>query len=301
MTLQELRYLVAVARERHFGRAAEKCFVSQPSLSVAIKHLEEELDVAVFERTRNEVVVTEIGQQIVAQATRVLEEAAKVKQMAAAGKDQLAGALRFGVIHTIAPYILPDLVGALRQRARQMPLDIEENQTDNLDRMLAEGAIDVALLALPFEAPGVEITPVYDEDFEIIVPARHAWARRKQVPAEALEQENLLLLSMGHCLRDQVLAACNRFARPNDTTRQGNSLETLRSMVASGMGITVVPATAMTARYAMPLVKRVPFAAPVPRRRVVLATRRGFYRPRAINLLAEVIRSLPLPITPVAD
>ncbi|MBM4226439.1 MAG: LysR family transcriptional regulator [Gammaproteobacteria bacterium] len=300
MTLQELRYLVAVARERHFGRAAEKCFVSQPSLSVAIKHLEEELDVAVFERTRNEVVVTEVGQQIVAQAARVLEEAAKVKQMAAAGKDQLAGALRFGVIHTIAPYILPDLVAALRVRARQMPLDIEENQTDHLDRMLIEGAIDVALLALPFEAPGVETTPVYDEDFEIIVPAKHPWARRKQVSADELEQENLLLLSMGHCLRDQVLAACNRFARPNDTTRQGNSLETLRSMVASGMGITVVPATAMTGRYAIPLVKRIPFADPIPRRRVVLATRRGFYRPRAISLLAEVIRALPLPITPVA-
>lgn len=299
MTLQELRYLVAVARERHFGRAAEKCFVSQPSLSVAIKHLEEELDVVVFERTRNEVVVTEVGQQIVAQATRVLEEAAKVKQMAAAGKDQLAGALRFGVIHTIAPYILPDLVAALRVRARQMPLDIEENQTDHLERMLKEGTVDVALLALPFEAQGVEITPVYDEDFEIIVPAKHAWARRRQVSAEELEQENLLLLSIGHCLRDQVLAACNRFARPNDTTRQGNSLETLRSMVASGIGITVVPATAGTARHATPLVKRIPFAAPVPRRRVVLATRRGFYRPRAISLLAEVIRALPLPITPV--
>lgn len=299
MTLQELRYLVAVARERHFGRAAEKCFVSQPSLSVAIKHLEEELDVVVFERTRNEVVVTEVGQQIVAQATRVLEEATKVKQMAAAGKDQLAGALRFGVIHTIAPYILPDLVAALRVRARQMPLDIEENQTDHLERMLKEGTVDVALLALPFEAQGVEIIPVYDEDFEIIVPAKHAWARRRQVSAEELEQENLLLLSIGHCLRDQVLAACNRFARPNDTTRQGNSLETLRSMVASGIGITVVPATAGTARHATPLVKRIPFAAPVPRRRVVLATRRGFYRPRAISLLAEVIRALPLPITPV--
>ncbi|MEN9728525.1 MAG: hypothetical protein RL434_2891 [Pseudomonadota bacterium] len=300
MTLQELRYLVAVARERHFGRAAEKCFVSQPSLSVAIKHLEEELDVAIFERTRTEVVVTEIGQQIVAQAARVLEEAAKVKQMAAAGKDQLAGALRFGVIHTIAPYILPDLVAALRLRARHMPLDIEENQTDQLDRMLAEGAIDVALLALPFEAPGVETVPLYDEDFEIIVPARHPWARRKQVSADELEQENLLLLSIGHCFRDQVLAACSRFARPNDNTRQGNSLETLRSMVASGMGLTVVPATAATARFATPLVKRIPFAEPIPRRRVVLATRRGFYRPRAISLLAEVIRALPLPFNPVA-
>ncbi len=299
MTLQELKYLVAVARERHFGRAAEKCFVSQPSLSVAIKHLEEELGVAVFERTKTEVVVTAIGRQVVAQAERVLEEAARVKQVAATGKDQLSGALRFGVIHTIAPYVLPELVSALRIRAKDMPLDLEENQTEHLDRMLREGTIDVALLALPFATPGIELLPVYDENFEVVVPAKHPWARRKQIAPHELMDENLLLLSAGHCLRDQVLEACARFARPNDSAKQGNSLETLRSMVASGLGITVLPATALTAKYASPLVKRVPFAAPVPQRRVVLASRRGFYRPRAVAVLAEILRLLPLPVAPV--
>ncbi len=298
MTLQELRYAVAVARERHFGRAATACFVSQPSLSTAIRHLEDELGVTLFERTRGEIVVTEIGRQVIAQAERVLDEASRVKGVAAAGKDQLCGPLKLGVIHTIAPYLLPELVAALRETARDMPLDIEENMTDNLDRMLREGSIDVAILALPFEAPGIETLPVYDEDFAIAVPAKHPWAKRRQVPAAELMAQNLLLLSVGHCLRDQILEACSRFARPGDSAKQGNSLETLRSMVASNLGITVLPATAFTPKYASPLVKRVAFAAPVPSRRIVLATRQDFYRPRAIALLAAALRSLDLPIRP---
>ena len=296
MTLQELRYAVAVARERHFGRAAAKCFVSQPSLSVAVKHLEEELGVTLFERTKSDVVVTDLGRQVLAQAEQALAEVARVKQLAAAGKDQLHGPLKLGVIHTIAPYLLPALVAALRARAPAMPLDIEENMTENLDRMLREAQIDVAILALPFVAPGIETLAVYDESFEVVIPAKHAWARRKQINAAELIDENLLLLSVGHCLRDQVLEACARFTRPGDSGRQGNSLETLRSMVASGLGITVMPATALTAHHRQPLVKAVPFAAPIPRRRVALAYRQGFYRPRAIALVAEVLRALPLSI-----
>lgn len=299
MTLQELRYAVAVARERHFGRAAAACFVSQPSLSTAIRHLEDELGVLLFERTRGDVVPTDIGRQVIAQAERVLEEATRVKHIAGSGKDQLRGALKLGVIHTIAPYLLPDLVAGLRERARDMPLDIEENMTDNLDRMLREARIDVAILALPFEAPGIVVQPVYDEEFSLAVPAKHPWAKRKSVAASELTDENLLLLSVGHCLRDQVLEACSRFTRAGDGGKQGNSLETLRSMVASGMGITVLPATAFTPRHASALVKRVPFASPAPLRRVVVATRQDFYRPRAIALLIEVLRGLDLPIKPL--
>jgi LysR family transcriptional regulator, hydrogen peroxide-inducible genes activator len=295
MTLTELRYIVAVARERHFGRAAEQCFVSQPSLSVSVKNLEDELGVKIFERTRNEVVLTEIGRQVIAQAERALDEAERIKLVAAAGKDQLKGALRLGVIHTIAPYLLPDLVAALRENAREMPLDIEENTTESLDRMLREAAIDVAILALPYEAPGIETTVVYEEDFKVIVPARHPWSRRKSIRADELSEENLLLLSIGHCLRDQILEACSRFNRA-DTGKQGNSLETLRSMVASGLGVTVLPATALTDRYQNPLVKTLSFAEPVPKRRVVLASRQGFYRPKAVALVAKTIRSLELPI-----
>ena len=298
MTLQELRYAVAVARERHFGRAATACFVSQPSLSTAIRRLEGELGITLFERTRGEVVVTDIGRQVLVQAARALEEAARVKHVALAGRDPLRGALKLGVIHTIAPYLLPELVAGLRERAGDMPLDIEENMTENLDRMLRTATIDVAILALPFEAPGIAVQAVYDEEFAIAVPAKHPWAKRRSVAAAELTHENLLLLSVGHCLRDQVLEACSRFTRPGDSGKQGNSLETLRSMVASGMGITVLPATAFSARFASPLVKRVPFSGKAPRRRIVLATRQDFYRPQAIALLAEVLRGLALPIEP---
>ncbi len=296
MTLTELRYIVAVAEERHFGRAAEKSFVSQPSLSASIKKVEDELGVRIFERGKAGVLVTEIGAQVVAQARRTLEEAARVKAVAKQGRNPLDGVLRLGVIHTIAPYLLPGLVAALRRSAPQMPLDIEENMTANLDRMLREGEIDVAILALPFEAPGVETQAVYDEEFRVVVPAKHALARKKRVPVEALDTDELLLLPAGHCLRDQVLGSCTEFSRTPPAGRQGNSLETLRSMVASGLGITVLPATALTDRHASALVKAVPFEGSPPQRRVALAWRKGFARIAAVSRIAEAIRGLALPV-----
>jgi LysR family hydrogen peroxide-inducible transcriptional activator len=296
MTLTELRYVVAVADERHFGRAAEKSFVSQPSLSASIRKVEDELGVRIFERGKSGVIVTEIGAQIVAQARRTLDEAARVKAVATQGRNPLAGVLRLGVIHTIAPYLLPGLVAALRRTAPAMPLDIEENMTANLDRMLREGEIDVAILALPFEAPGVETQAVYDEEFRVVVPAGHPLARKKRVPVTALDTEELLLLPAGHCLRDQVLGSCTEFSRTPPPGRQGNSLETLRSMVASGLGITVLPATALTDRHASALVKSVPFEGSPPERRVALAWRKGFARTAAVRKIAEAIRGLDLPV-----
>lgn len=301
MTLTELRYLVAVAEERHFGRAAGRCFVSQPSLSAAIRNVEDELGVRLFERSKQGVLVTEIGAEVVAQARRALDEAARVKTVARQGKNPLKGVLRLGVIHTIAPYLLPDLVIALRKLAPDMPLDIEENMTDSLDRLLKAGELDVAILALPYDAPGIEVLPVYDEAFRVVVPARHRLTRKKTVAIEELDTDELLLLPVGHCLRDQVLDTCQEFSRPPPPGRQGNSLETLRSMVASGLGITVLPATALTRRYATPLVKVIDFAAPHPKRRVALAWRRGFSRPAAVRKLAEAIRGLNLPVTPLAE
>ncbi|MGH8769967.1 MAG: LysR substrate-binding domain-containing protein [Burkholderiales bacterium] len=299
MTLTEFRYIVAVAKERHFGRAAERCYVSQPTLSVSVRKLEDELGVKIFERTKIEVIVTEIGKQVITQAERALDEAERVKHVAAAGKDQLRGALRLGVIHTIAPYLLPDLVAALRDTARDMPLDIEENTTENLDRMLREGAIDVAVLALPYDAPGIETQAIYDEEFKLIVPKEHPWAKRRSVAADELRDENLLLLSIGHCFRDQVLEACSRFNHSPESGKQGNSLETLRSMVASGLGITVLPETALTERYENALITSLALSKPVPSRRVAIAWRQGFYRPRAVALLAKTLRALKLPIRPV--
>lgn len=297
MTLTELRYVVAVAKERHFGRAAEQCFVSQPSLSAAVKKLEDELGVQIFERGRNEVLVTPLGERIVAQAERVLQEAARITALARTGTDPLSGPLRLGVIHTIAPYLLPGVVAELRRLAPAMPLDIEENMTATLDQMLRGGLIDAAILALPYEAPGIELIPLYEEEFKVIVPSGHPWSRRRTIDIDELDGEDLLLLSIGHCFRDQVLDACREFARVPSGGKQGNSLETIRNMVASGIGISVMPASALTAPYASPLVKAIDFKPPRPSRRVVLAVRQQFPRMPAIMILARAVRRLKLPLS----
>ena len=296
MTLTELKYVVAVAEARHFGQAAARCFVSQPSLSASVKNLEEELGVTLFERGKRGVFLTEAGEQIVAQARRALEEAERVKTVARQGSDPLKGVLRLGMIHTVAPYLLPDLVGALRRVAPEMPLDVEENTTATLDRMLKAGELDAVILALPYEGQALETTPLYEEEFQVIAPARHALARRKSVAVEDLDAGELLLLPVGHCFRDQILDACREFSRPPEAGRQGNSLETLRSMVASGLGITVLPATALRPRHANTLVKAVRFDAPTPVRRIALASRRGFHRPAALEKLVAAIRGLDLPV-----
>jgi LysR family hydrogen peroxide-inducible transcriptional activator len=300
MTLTELKYVVAVATERHFGRAAERCFVSQPSLSAAVKNLEDELGVLIFERGKGEVLITPVGAEVVAQARRALEEAARVKVVAAQSRHPLDGPLRLGVIHTVAPYLLPELVTALARQAPRMPLDIEENLTANLDGMLRAGAIDAAVVALPYAAPGIVATPLYSENFRVIVPAKHPWARRRAIRPDELAAENLLLLNVGHCFRDQVLDACREFARPPGEGKQGNSLETIRNMVTSGLGISVLPATALTPKYATPLVRAIDFAAPAPSRRIVLASRDGFPRRAALAVIAATVRTLALPIDPVA-
>ena len=299
MTLTELRYIVAVAAERHFGRAAQRAFVSQPSLSAAVKNLEDELGVQLFERGKGDVLVTPIGEEVVAQARRVLEEAEQVKALARQGTNPLLGPLRLGIIHTIAPYLLPELVVALRTLAPRMPLDIEENMTANLDQMLRGGLLDAVIVALPFDVPGVALIPLYEEAFQVIVPVDHPWARRKNVRPGELAAENLLLLNFGHCFRDQVLDVCHEFARPASPGKQGNSLETIRNMVTSGMGISVLPATALTPKYASALVKAVNFAPPVPTRRVVLAARTGFPRMSALHTIARAVPKLNLPVTPL--
>ncbi len=298
MTLTELRYIVAVAAERHFGRAAERCFVSQPSLSAAVRKLEDELGVRIFERGKAEVLVTAAGEQIVAQSRRVLEEAERVRAVARQGANPMIGPLRLGVIHTIAPYLLPALVADLRKKAPKMPLDIEENMTATLDQMLRGGQLDAAVLALPYEAPGVELIPLYEEEFRVIVPTGHPWARRKAIGVDELPGENLLLLSIGHCFRDQVLNACHEFSRPPAAGKQGNSLETIRNMVASGIGISVMPASALTSHYVNPLIRAIDFKPPRPARRVVIAVREGFPRIAAVKAIADAVRGMRLPVIP---
>jgi DNA-binding transcriptional LysR family regulator len=205
MTLTELRYIVALARERHFGRAADKCNVSQPTLSVAVKKLEEELGVVLFERSAGDVRPTPIGNDVVAQAERTLAEAVRVAEIAAAGKDPLAGPLRLGVIYTIGPWLLPALVPRVKARAPQMPLYIAEGYTEVLLERLKAAELDVLVLALPIEEPGLVAQPVYEEDFRTLVPAGHPWASAKSLRPEQLLDEPLLMLGPGNCFRDQVL------------------------------------------------------------------------------------------------
>jgi len=311
MTLTELKYIVAVARERHFGRAAEACFVSQPTLSVAVKKLEEELDLKLFERSANDVTVTPLGEEIVRQAQSVLEQAANIKEIAKRGKDPLAGALRLGVIYTIAPYLLPDLVRQVIARTPQMPLMLQENFTVKLLEMLRTGEIDCAILAEPFPDAGLALAPLYDEPFYAVVPVTHALARQNSVTTEVLKQETMLLLGSGHCFRDHVLEVCPEFARFSSNAEgirksfEGSSLETIKHMVAAGMGVTLVPRLSVPKealadkprrkRDEEPYVRYLPFAGDPPTRRVVLAWRRSFTRYEAIAALRNAVYACELP------
>ncbi|MBT9597970.1 MAG: LysR family transcriptional regulator [Vitreoscilla sp.] len=299
MTLTELRYIVAVARERHFGRAAEACFVSQPTLSVAIKKLEEELDVKIFERGSAEVTTTPLGEAIVRQAQQVIEQAQGIREIAKRGQDPLAGPLRLGIIYTIGPYLLPELVKNAIEHTPQMPLILQENFTVKLLDMLRTGELDCAIMAEPFPDTGLALAPLYDEPFMVAVPKTHPFAKRKKVSAEELKRETMLLLGTGHCFRDHVLEVCPEFARFSSDAEgikksfEGSSLETIKHMVASGMGVTVVPALSVP-REPQAHLAFIPFEPPVPTRRVVLAWRRSFTRYEAIAALRNAVYACPL-------
>ena len=289
MTLNELRYIVAVAQESNFRRAAERVFVSQPALSLAIQKLEEELGVQIFERSRTAVKMTPTGELVVAQAQRVLEEVAQIREIASQGKDQLVGTLRLGVIYTVGPYLLPALIPILKRKAPHMPLEMEENLTANLETQLINGRLDAIIIALPFGGPGIATLPLYDEDFNVVVPLDHPWAKKKHIKTAELASEKVLLLSSGHCFSNQVREACSELNNSASETQQGNTLETIRNMVASGLGITVLPVTANSEKYHSKLTREIPFAPPAPARRIALAWRKGFARKQAVEVLAQAV------------
>jgi len=300
MTLTELRYIVTLSQERHFGRAAERCFVSQPTLSVAVKKLEEELGIALFERSKSTVQVTPMGERIIGQATRVLEQANVIKELASEGKDQLSSPLRIGAIYTIGPYLFPHLVPELAKTAPQMPLYIEEGLTGDLRRKLRSGELDVIIVALPFTEPDVLTKVIYEEPFEVILPKGHPWLAEKEINKEWLADERLLLLGEGHCFRDQILEACPaldaRVNNPNNgLMAEGGSLETIRHMVASGLGITVLPRSATGLNYYEEgMIDSRPFTSPQPSRSVAIAWRASFPRPKAIDALTSAINPASL-------
>ncbi|MGQ0501456.1 MAG: hydrogen peroxide-inducible genes activator [Panacagrimonas sp.] len=299
MTLTELRYLITLHKDRHFGHAAEHSYVSQPTLSVAIKKLEEQLGVVLFERLPGEVRATPMGERIVAQARRVLAEARLLEDMARAGTDALQGPLRFGSIYTVAPYLLPHMVPLLRQNAPSMPLIIEENFTATLLEQLRDNEIDVACMAVPDEHHGLSVCPLYDEDFVVVLPADHRWAGEVHISARRLAEEPLLLLGPGHCFRDQVIQACPKCVdqesgAPRPLT--GSSLETIRYMVAGGLGLTVLPRSSVENRPASEaamLIAR-PFSGKVPSRQIGLVWRKTFPRMKAIAALRDTILSCPM-------
>lgn len=292
ITLTELRYLIALDKERHFGRAAQRAFVSQPTLSVAVKKLESELGVTVFERNRGEARVTPIGRGIIEQAYRVLGEVTTLESLAEQGRDELAGPLRLGVIYTVGPYLLPHLVPALREATPDMPLVIEENFTGTLTQQLRDNELDAVIVALPYDVTGLSTWPLYDESFVVVMPQQHAWTAREQIDANDLADENLLLLGPGHCFRDQVLALCTdcRDPRSERQPQAGSSLETVRHMVASGLGVTVLPRSAIPGlSEESRLLETRPFAGEPPTRRIAVAWRKSFPRPRAIASLRNAI------------
>jgi LysR family hydrogen peroxide-inducible transcriptional activator len=301
MTLTELKYIVALAREKHFGRAADACFVSQPTLSVAIKKLEEELNVSLFERGSSEVSLTPVGERVVVQAQRVLEEASAIKAIAQQGMDPLAGPLRVGVIYTIGPYLLPGLVSSMIEKVPTMPLVLQENFTVRLLELLKQGEIDVAVLALPINESGFVIQPLYDEPFIVALPKSHRWAQEKTINSDDLRGENMLLLGAGHCFRDQVLGVCpelSRFSQSSEgiqRTFEGSSLETIRHMVASGVGITVLPSSSVPNPVpAESLLNYIPLADDDTRRTVALVWRKSFGRREALDALKECIMACDL-------
>ena len=299
MTLTELRYVLAVVRHRHFGRAAESSHVAQPTLSVAIKKLEEELGVMLFERGGGgDVTVTPAGERVAEQAARIFELVDGIKDLAAGARDDLAGPLRLGAIYTIAPYLLPSLIPVLHQSAPQMPLILEENYTRVLTEKMRKGELDAMIIATPVEEPGLLALPLYDEPFVVALPAEHPWRKKKAIANDELEDEQLLLLGSGHCFRDQVLQACpalNRSASGLAKTLESSSLETIRQMVASGIGVTVLPCTATRSHTASDsLISMRPFKGKPPSRQVVIAWRKNFPRPRAIEAVRQAVLACEL-------
>jgi LysR family hydrogen peroxide-inducible transcriptional activator len=290
MTLTELRYIVTLAQERHFGRAAEKCFVSQPTLSVAVKKLEGELNIALFERRKSAVSPTPLGEKIIQQAEKILAETRILKELAETGKDQLSSPLRVGAIFTIGPYLFPHLVPQVHKQAPQMSLFIEESYTAVLRRQLREGELDAIIVALPFNEPDVITRSLYDEPFVVVMRKDHSLTKLDYINAEMLPDQNLLLLGEGHCFRDQVLELCPSLSQQKNnglgSVTQGSSLETLKYMVATGLGITILPKSAV-GNLDSNLITTRPFASPAPSRTVALAWRASFPRGKAIDLLLD--------------
>ncbi len=301
MTLSEFRYIVAVAKELHFGRAAKRCFVSQPTLSVAVKKIEDELGLTLFERHQHEVSITPIGQIIINQAEIVLNETNILKELAKQNKDELSGELKLGVIYTVGPYLLPKLIPVINKQVADLVLIIEEDYTENLFNKLKAGEIDVAILANPFDHPGIGTEFLYQEPFMVALPSNHSLTKKKRLKADDLLDDTMLLLKSGNCFRDQVVKVCPSCVSPiGDNTHiqktlQSSSIETILQMVAAGAGITIVPGSSINTQSSLNgLLEYRPFTKPAPYREIIIAYRKSFPRIKAVELIKEAITNCKL-------
>lgn len=286
MNLRDLQYLIAVAEQRHFGRAAALCNTSQPTLSIQIKKLEDSLGVQLFERTNKQVMLTMVGQEILAHARLMMAESAQIKQIALAAKDPFSGTMRLGAFPTLAPYIFPLIVPAIREKLPQLTLVLEEEKTEQLIERLHKGLLDAALVALPVESPLLEAKEIFREDFMLALHSSHPFATRKKIALEDLAQQSMLLLDDGHCLREQSLAICSRIGNGESNSYRATSLETLRNMIAAGNGMTFMPKLAVQQSNAS--VTYIPFTTPIPNRAIALVYRKSSGRRKLFDCLQKL-------------
>jgi LysR family hydrogen peroxide-inducible transcriptional activator len=293
MNLKDLKYLVALADTGHFGKAAERCFVSQPTLSAQLKKLEEYLGVKLVERQPKNVQLTEVGRQIVTRARRMLDEGDEIVALARSNTDPFAGKLKVGLIPTIGPYLLPRVMQKIRKAVPQLGLMLYEYQTEELLRRLREGEIDLGILALPVMQDGLESRALYEEAFTVALPAHHALGAKNTIKIQDLKGQTLLLLQDGHCLRDQALEVCSRVDVREAEDYRATSLETLRQMVVAGLGVTLLPEMAVESPFGSQRGLAIrQFANPKPSRTVGAAWRKSSTREAAISAVCDVIETI---------
>ena len=299
MKLTDLKYLLALAETKHVSKAAKQCHVSQPTLSIAINRLEQQLGISLFERHQRQLRITPVGKRLIAQAKRILDEVETFETIATASNTELTTPLKLGAIHTIAPYLFPTLVPAIKKHAPTMPLHINEGFTAQLQEKLLHGELDAIFVALPFEAPGVVVKRLYDEQFVVLLPKKHRLAQQDSISRNDLSQENTLLLGPGHCLRDQIIKTCPQCYSDQSLqqTIEGASLETLRHMVASGMGITILPSSATQIKHYSRTLCVKPFDSKRPKRTVALAWRTSFPHTRIIDALIAALKQAQITTT----
>lgn len=295
MNLRDLKYLVALADHRHFGRAAAACFVSQPTLSTQIRKLEDELGITLVERSPRKIMLTPTGQQVAERARRIVGDVEQMKEVARRSQDPEAGVVRLGLFPTLGPYLLPHVVPSIRRRFQQLELLLIEDKSDQLLARLRDGRLDAALLALPVHDEQMHAEPLFEEPFVLAVPVGHPLAARTTITLDALADQRLLLLEDGHCLRDQALDVCHLAGAAEKSGFQGTSLETLRQMVAANVGVTLLPMLAVQPPVAQsPDIRLIGFADPQPpSRRIAMVWRRSSAIAGFLQTLAQPFAALP--------